>query len=86
MSPYKWDFIQDLPDNWQDFSVRELESLAEIWKQQAEVLRDKSPELTQFHARLHREWAIETGIVAKTVVVRVLSCSYSGLHRVLQKA
>jgi len=58
----RWEFIQDLPDNWQQLRPSELESLASVWKEQSATLRQKDA-LKQFNDRLRREWAIETGII-----------------------
>ncbi|BAZ09827.1 hypothetical protein NIES4071_16400 [Calothrix sp. NIES-4071] len=59
---YVWKPIEDLPENWTELASRELESLAEIWKAQASKLQ-KSNALNIFNEKLHREWAIETGII-----------------------
>jgi len=62
MAIEQWTFIKDLPENWQELRSSELESLASVWKEQSATLRQKDA-LKQFNDRLHREWAIETGII-----------------------
>jgi fido (protein-threonine AMPylation protein) len=59
---HKWDHIQDLPDNWRDFCLPEVSSIATIWREQAERLRQKDA-IKTFNEQLAREWAIETGII-----------------------
>jgi Fic family protein len=61
MPDYKWRPIDDLPENWSSISSQRLESLHEIWNEQkgklnAAVIRD-------FNEKLHRQWAVETGII-----------------------
>src|SRR5438128_6475966 len=62
MTAHKWEFITDLPENWEEMRSTELESLALIWKEQSTTL-SKRDALKQFKDRLRREWAIETGII-----------------------
>lgn len=62
MAIRRWTFIEDLPENWQGLRSTELESLASVWKEQSTTLQQKDA-LKQFNDRLHREWAIETGII-----------------------
>src|SRR5438128_7008202 len=62
MTAHKWEFITDLPENWEEMRSTELESLALIWKEQSTTL-SKRDALKQFNDRLSREWAIETGII-----------------------
>jgi len=57
-----WEPIKDLPDNWQELASPELASLAAVWRERYEVLKD-TPGLKEFNDRLAREWAIETGII-----------------------
>jgi len=57
-----WDFIQELPRDWEQLRSSELESLASVWKGQSATLRQEDA-LRQFNDRLRREWAIEIGIV-----------------------
>jgi fido (protein-threonine AMPylation protein) len=61
---YKWNPIEDLPQNWRELISPELSSLASIWIEQSRTLKD-SRALRQFNERLRREWAIETGIIEK---------------------
>ncbi len=62
MDSSRWKPIQDLPSDWGELTPSGLESLAEIWKERAEQLKD-SESLKVFNERLNREWAIETGII-----------------------
>lgn len=59
---YQWNPIVDLPDDWRGLISPELESLASIWKEQSERLK-QSEALRSFNVRLGRQWAIETGII-----------------------
>jgi Fic family protein len=61
---YKWNPIEDLPQHWREFISPELSSLASIWIEQSQKLKD-SRALRQFNERLRREWAIETGIIER---------------------
>ena len=60
----QWQPIQDLPDNWEDLANTELPPLVTVWNEQAERLRD-SGEFKNFMEKLHREIAIETGIIER---------------------
>ena len=62
MNSYKWEPIEDLPDNWHEMTSKDLQSLATIWIEQAEKLKE-SESLRQFNDHLRRQWAIETGII-----------------------
>ena len=62
MTSYLWKPIEDLPTNWHGLASKELESLANIWKDSTANLKE-SDALTRFNERLRREWAIETGII-----------------------
>ena len=62
MTVRRWESIEDLPNNWLELSSNELGSLAAIWKDSADKLRE-SEALMRFNERLQREWAIETGII-----------------------
>ena len=62
MSSVQWQPIEDLPPNWSELRSPDLESLAQVWKDQAVKLQD-SAALKQFNERLSRQWAIETGII-----------------------
>lgn len=57
-----WKPIEDLPEHWVTLCSSELSSLASIWKEQTNKLR-QSEALQRFNERLQREWAIETGII-----------------------
>jgi Fic family protein len=58
----KWEPIKDLPVNWIALASSELQSIAEIWRSQAEKLQ-QSDAFKRFNEQLSREWAIETGII-----------------------
>ena len=60
----QWQPIQDLSDKWQDLANTELPPLVTVWNEQAERLRD-SGEFKTFIEKLHREIAIETGIIER---------------------
>lgn len=62
MKDYKWQPIQDLPDNWPEMASKDLQSLASIWIEQADKLKE-SESLKRFNEKLRRQWAIETGII-----------------------
>jgi Fic family protein len=62
MSSYKWEPIEDLPDNWHETGSKELQSLAAIWIEQSRKLKE-SESLKRFNDHLRRQWAIETGII-----------------------
>lgn len=62
MSEYSWNEISDLPEDWQLLVADDLSSLADIWKEQRDMLRG-SKNLSQFNTELRRQWAIETGII-----------------------
>ncbi|MBL8169202.1 MAG: Fic family protein [Acidobacteria bacterium] len=62
MTNYKWNPIEDLPNNWRELASSELAGLFAVWKEHATRLKD-SPAYQEFEIRLRREWAIETGII-----------------------
>ncbi|CAN2040500.1 Filamentation induced by cAMP protein fic [Candidatus Magnetomoraceae bacterium gMMP-15] len=62
MNSYKWEPIEDLPNNWHEIESKDLKSLAAIWIEQAEKLKE-SESLKRFNDNLRRQWAIETGII-----------------------
>lgn len=62
MADYKWNPIEDLPDDWTKLASSELAGLASVWREHYETIKD-SKALKQFNERLRREWAIETGII-----------------------
>lgn len=59
---YKWRPIEDLPADVERLASPELRSLAAVWDEQRELLRE-SEALREFNTRLQRQWAIETGII-----------------------
>ena len=62
MSTISWKSIEDLPEDFRELASPELESLAPIWQDQRGRL-EKTGALSDFNARLRREWSIETGII-----------------------
>lgn len=67
-SNYKWQPITDLPNNWQDLVVPDLASLARVWTEQYDRLKD-SQSVKEFNERLRREWSIETGILERLYTI-----------------
>jgi len=61
---YYWEPIEDLPPDWTDLRFQELEALSQVWKEQRETLEEEAV-LADFQERLHRQWAIETGIIER---------------------
>lgn len=59
-----WTWITDLPDEYHSLANEELPSLASVWAEQANSLKE-SAATKEFNERLRREWAIETGILEK---------------------
>lgn len=59
---YKWKPLEDLPLDPTTLTDNELESLHEVWLDQRESLA-KANVLEKFSKELHRQWAIETGVV-----------------------
>ncbi|MGK7904800.1 MAG: hypothetical protein AB4352_26005 [Hormoscilla sp.] len=59
-----WQPIADLPWDWQNLASSELPPLVTVWNEQADRLR-KSGEFQVFQEKLHREIAIETGIIER---------------------
>lgn len=59
---YTYQFITNIGDKWKALASSELGSLAPIWHEQSEKLKE-SESLHVFNQRLSREWAIETGII-----------------------
>jgi Fic family protein len=62
MTEYLWRTIADLPIDYEGLASKELQSLAEIWKEQSSKLSN-SDALRKFSEELSRRWAIETGII-----------------------
>ncbi|MEX0696945.1 MAG: hypothetical protein WD099_05330, partial [Dongiaceae bacterium] len=58
----KWQHIEDLPHDWVSLASPELASLTPIWREQSDKLRGTGA-LQEFTERLHRRWAIETGVI-----------------------
>ena len=58
----EWTPIKNLPLDWKALQSPELNSLAQVWADQAKSFRE-SEEVRVFNDRLKREWAIETGII-----------------------
>ena len=65
---YKWTPITDLPENWQSLCNPELSSLASVWTEQHEQLK-QSKAVQEFNERLLREWSIETGILERLYTI-----------------
>jgi len=59
--PRRWKPFSDLPEDWSALTDSELESLHKVWLDQRQALQQSG--LEEFHQRLGREWAIETGII-----------------------
>lgn len=64
----QWHPITDLPPDWETLARAELPSLATVWKEQTGRLR-QSGEYRAFNERLHREIAIETGILERLYTI-----------------
>ena len=61
---YYWQPIEDLPRDWAPLQFKELQALSQVWKEQRQTLEEEAV-LKDFHERLNREWAIETGIIER---------------------
>src|SRR5688572_11142769 len=57
-----WSEVEDLPQDWHQLVGGELETLRDVWKDQAKQLAANKA-LQEFNERLAREWAIETGVL-----------------------
>jgi Fic family protein len=57
-----WRTVDDLPSNWAELASGELETLRDVWRDQAKQLKANKA-LKEFNERLAREWAIETGVL-----------------------
>lgn len=64
----KWQPITDLPENWQNLRLPELASLAQVWAEQHDRLKE-SQAVREFNERLRREWSIETGILERLYTI-----------------
>lgn len=65
---FRWQPITDLPDNWNSLRNPELDSLAQVWSEQAGHLKEEKGVKT-FNERLRREWSIETGIIERLYTI-----------------
>lgn len=63
-----WQPIEDLLSNWQSLASSELPPLVTVWNEQADRLR-QSGEFQTFSEKLHREIAIETGIIERLYTI-----------------
>jgi Fic family protein len=63
-----WQPIEDLPIKWQDLASSELPPLVTVWNEQADRLRQLG-EFQTFNEKLHREIAIETGIIERLYTI-----------------
>ncbi len=60
---YRWAPLTDLPDDWRSIASDQLPALAQVWSEQRDRLSARM--LQDFHERLQREWAIETGVIER---------------------
>ena len=63
-SEYKWTPILDYENDPATLAPQELDSLAAVWETERSRLAD-SEALSEFNRKLHREWAIETGLIER---------------------
>jgi Fic family protein len=68
MKDYRWQPIEDLPENWPELAAPELPALSDAWRKYSKKLRD-SDSLKHFNDKLRREWAIETGIIENLYLI-----------------
>jgi len=61
---HAWDFIGDYETDPAELGQPELKHLAAVWQDQRERLETQDS-FIQFNERLHREWAIETGLIER---------------------
>ena len=61
---HAWDFISDYEVDPADLAQPELKHLAVVWQDQRERLETQDS-FVRFNERLHREWAIETGLIER---------------------
>jgi Fic family protein len=64
MNEQSWKPIEDLPEDWQDFSDPDLQVLAKTWLERVDQMQ-ATQQLREFNERLSRQWAIETGIIER---------------------
>lgn len=65
---YNWQPLTDLHDDWEALSIPDLASLARVWAEQHDRLKE-SQAVQQFNERLKREWAVETGILERLYTI-----------------
>ena len=63
-SEYKWTPILDYENDPATLAQQELDSLAAVWEIERSRLAD-SEALSEFNRKLHREWAVETGLIER---------------------
>ena len=63
-SEYKWTPILDYENDPATLAQKELDSLAAVWETERSQLED-SEALFEFNRKLHREWAVETGLIER---------------------
>ena len=61
---YKWTPILDYENDPATLAQKELDSLAAVWETERSQLAD-SEALFEFNRKLHREWAVETGLIER---------------------
>ena len=61
---HRWDFIRDYETDPAELAQPELKHLAAVWLEQRERLETRDA-FVRFNERLHREWAIETGLIER---------------------
>ncbi len=59
-----WKPIEDLPASWPEMRHSEIPMLAGLWRERRDKMEDLNV-VKDFHARMTREWAIETGILER---------------------
>lgn len=65
---YKWQPLTDLPDDREALSIPDLASLARVWAEQHDRLKE-SQAVKRFNERLKREWSVETGILERLYTI-----------------
>ena len=61
---HMWHPITDLPEDWATLADADLQQLADYWDENREKLASHGA-VSDFNARLKREWAIETGLIER---------------------
>jgi len=59
---HTWCELTDLPSDWTNLTTPQLALVADLWRSRLTELRGSSV-LTEFNARLARQWSIETGVI-----------------------